>query len=104
MPAKKSAFDALGADSDVLYTHNEMLRDLRRIKTSLLNDIANILLDLGTTKRVEEDFPVAAPYFDKVEKKKEESSKPRKCAELIKKVAAEMKKGDGEIAYYKHPV
>lgn len=92
IPSGKSAIDAVGADSDVLNMLNEKLRELRRSKTSLLNDITNTLLDLGTTKRVETEFPTAVPYFAKVEIPSYQSDKPLKCEQLKKTIEAEREK------------
>lgn len=105
VPVGKNTLEVLGADSDELYKYHEMLCELRREKNSLVNDIMNTLLDLGTTKRVATEFPVAVPYLTKMEIMPESSDKSCKCEQLIKTIEAEREKDKGpEISYYNHPV
>lgn len=105
VPFGSTSLDVAGEDSDKLYMFNERLNQLRKKKNSLLGEITNTLLDLGTTKRVEVEFPAAASYFCEDEKKTGESAKPRKCEQLIKSIEEEREKDRKYApAYYNHPV
>ena len=105
VPVGKNTLEVSGADADGLFKYHEMLCELRREKNSLLNDITNTLLDLGTTKRVATKFPAAVPYLVKMEIIAEPSDKPLKCEQLTKTIEAEREKDKGsDISYYNHPV
>lgn len=93
LPFGSSSIVVTGEDSDNLYAYYDKLEQLRKSKNNLQIDIITILLDLGTTKRVEKEFPAAAPYFVAEEKKAEEASQPSKYGHLIKEIDAEIEKG-----------
>lgn len=92
VPAGHDSFDVVGEDSDKLYTLNEELRQLRSRKNTLQNNIENVLLDLGTTKRVEAEFAIAVPYFAKFAEP-DSSEKNSKCEALKKLIEEEREKG-----------
>ena len=96
VPYLKSSFAVTGEYSDRLYMAFESLRQLKKEKGILQNNIANTLLDLGTIKRIEDEFPSAVPYLKAVKKAVDRLYKPRQCEQLKKMLEAEREK---EIAY-----
>lgn len=98
IPFKKSSLEVKGEYSDRLDEANNKLRQLRREKSAMKVNILNTLLELGTVKRIAEEFPVAVPYLKAVERLQIKTAKACKCNELNKMLEAEKEK---EAAYEK---
>lgn len=92
VPYKKSSLVVSGEYSDRLCEASRKLTLLKREKDILKNNILNTLLDLGTTKRIEEAFPSAVPYLKAVNISVGFSDKPCQCEQLKKMLEVEREK------------